>query len=82
MRFLTVEGDGVPLDTFGSEDNAERESEALEHWTLFDMEFEIRGRVGPLFLGVRKAHEVIAATADGIFEADSIFIGAAAIGFN
>src|SRR6202035_169546 len=38
MRLLAVEGDGVALDAFCAEHDAEREPEAFEHWSLLYMQ--------------------------------------------
>src|SRR3954447_14559456 len=50
MRLLSMERDGMTLHTFRSQDDAERESKALEDWALFNVEFQVGGGVRLLFL--------------------------------
>src|SRR5437016_4242249 len=42
VRGLAAEGDLVPLDAEGSEDDPERQIERLEHRPLLDVELEVR----------------------------------------
>ena len=54
MRFLSVKGDVVPFDTFGSLNDAQRQAHSLKHRSLLDMQFEIGGGVFLFFLGFGK----------------------------
>ena len=82
MGFLAVKGNGMAFDAFGAEYDAEGELQAFEDGALFDVEFEIRGDVLAFAFGFGEAVDLNTATAEGVFEADAVAVGADAVGGN
>jgi len=79
MRFLTVEGDEVALDSLSAKHSGERKIETLEDGALLDVEFEIRGGVLAFLGGFGEPVDLDAAAAQRVFEFDAIAIGADAV---
>ena len=73
---------GVALHAFGAQHDAERQLHALQHRPLFDVQFQIRRGVLLLARGFGKAIDRKAAARHGVFQADAVFVGAAAVGFD
>src|SRR5581483_11420787 len=82
MRLLTQKRNCVPLHSFGSEHNRERQAQVFEHRTLLNVKLEIGGRVLLFPLRFRETFNLYSATAQCIFERNSIVVLAYSIGRN
>jgi hypothetical protein len=75
-----MEGDCPALHAFCALHNGERFAEALENGALFDVKFEIGGKVLSLNGGVANAVNRDAAGRECSFESCSLAVGASAVG--
>ncbi len=76
-----MEGDRVAFDAFGAEHYAERKLHRLENGTLFDVKLEIGSGFASFDGGVADAVDVDSAFLERVFEADTVAVGAVAVGF-
>ena len=82
MRFLAEEGDRVAFHALGSQHDAERQLHAFQHRPLLDVQLQVSGRVLLLARRIGKTIDGEAAACDSVFQADAVFVGAAAVGFD
>ena len=74
VRFLAVESDGVALYSLGAQHHSQGQTQGFEHGPLFDVEFQIGGRVGLLRPRFREAVDLHAAAQQSGFQGDAVFV--------
>ena len=74
VRRLAAEDHAVALDADGAEHRSDRQTEALEHRPLLDVQLEVGAHVAESAPAVARAVELDAVRADRVLEADSVGI--------
>lgn len=82
MSLLPVKRDGVALHAFGAEHDTKGQAELFEHGPLLDVQLEIGGSVVPFTLCLREAVDFDTAAAQSVLQANAVFVGSAAVGFD
>src|SRR5712691_4903013 len=79
VRLLAVERDRVSLNTFGAQYDSERQTQAFQHRTLLNVQFQIGCRVRSFAAGFRESIDLDSAEAQRILEPNAVFIGSTTV---
>ena len=77
-----MKSDGVTLDALGAEHDAQRKAEAFEHGALFDVQLQVSRGVLSFTGCLAETIDLYAAAAQRFFQANTVLVGAFAIGLD